>query len=220
MITETHPKPPPVQGGNIIETFTFEVRNFRIYKVLAAMSRLCFGLLESGTNNTSSSVSGIDARNIQRAYVDTLREWTWAKEHRDDPEANREYNRTLQFPEDREIQSMLSVPLQSIAMELGHAFQVFLGLQDAKHQLWVSDDSVGDGDKIMAALKGAIDALVGTGAVAPGAAETGEDTANFDYVGRIQPPISTPQVVIQEPATDVLPPTVPDAPDTPSVTVR
>jgi len=74
------------------------------------------------------------------------------------------------------------------------------------------------GDKILTTLKDAIDTLVGTGAVSEEAAEVGAPTANFDFVGRIKPPISSPQVIIQEPATGLSPPNVPDAPDTPSVT--
>lgn len=218
MVTETNPKAPPVAGGNIIETFIYEIRNFRIYKLLAAMSRLCFGLLECDSNNVSSSNSGVDSRNIQRAYADILREWDWAKEHRDDPQANQERSRTVQFPEDCEIQAMLSVPLQSVALELSHSFAVFVGQQDADHQIWVGDDGMAAGDTILATLKDAIDTLVGNGDVASEEAKVGAPTANFDFVGRIKPPISSPQVVIQEPSTDVRPPAVPDAPDTPSIT--
>lgn len=219
MITATNPTDPPIEGGATINTYRYKLRSFRLQKVLTNAAMFCFGIIECKSNNTSNSVSARDARNFQRSLADIEREWKWAKSKRDDPTGQMEDVYTIQFPRPSELQVMDNVKLQSVAFELLNFFRVVLGTQDALQSIWLGADTSSDGDTALETLKEITTALLGDGtADTNGIFNVGVPTANYSYVGRITPPISSPEVVAQEPSSGVTPARQPDAPDGPSIT--
>lgn len=219
MITQTNPIDPPIEGGAIIDTYRYRLRNFRVQKVLSHVAMFCIGLIECKSNNTSNSVSARDARNFQRALADIQREWDWAKGKRDDPTGDHEDVYTIQFPRPAELQVMPNIKLQSVAFEALNFFRVVLGTQDANQSIWLGADTSNDGDAALATLKDVTTALLGDGtADASGVFNVGVATANYSFVGRLSPPIASPEVIAQEPSSGVRPSRVPDTADTPSST--
>lgn len=218
MITQTNPTDPPIEGGATINTYRYRLRSFRIQKVLSNAAMMCFGLIECKSNNTSNSVSARDARNFQRAIADLEREWEWAKKKRDDPTGDMEDVYTIQFPRPSELQVMANGKLSSVAFELLNFFRVVLGAQDTNHSIWIGADTEADVDKALLTLKERTKELLGDGSEANGQFNVGVPTANYSYVGRINPPITSPEVVAQEPSAGVAPARQPDAADTGSIT--
>lgn len=220
MITQTNPIDPPVEGGATIDTYRYRVRNFRIQKVLTQAAMFAIGLIECKSNNTSNSVSARDARNFQRALADIKREWEWAKAKRDDPTGDLEDVYTIQFPRPAELQIMPNIKLQSVAFEALNFFRVVLGTQDTNTSIWVGSDTSNDGDTALTTLHEITSTLLGDGtADGNGTFNVGVPTANYSFVGRLSPPISSPEVIAQEGSSDVRPSRVPDSPDTQSSTV-
>jgi len=214
MITQTIPSEPPVQGGASIRTYLYKLKAFRVSQVLEAASSMCFGLVESRSNNTSNSISARAARNVQAGLKDIKRLWDWAKSHRDDPTGVLEDSFELQFPEPSEIGLMLNVKLRQVAFELQNFFRVTLGSQDATHGLWVGAETEADVDVAFATLTEIVTILVGDGSQdAAGTFNVGVATANYSHVGRLSPPLTNPRVAHAEPSSDNIPSRWPDAPD-------
>jgi hypothetical protein len=214
MITQTNPTSPPVRGGLIVDTYVYNVRSFRLQKVLASASMMCLALLECRSNNTSNSVSARDSANFQLALADILRDLDWAKLKRNDPAGLMERVYSVQFPRDNELQGMRNVKLQSVAFELNNFFHVLLGTQDLDHGIWIGAETDEDITTAFKTLSEITAVMLGDGkADANGSFNVGVRTASYAMIGMVNPPIISPTVTAQEPSSDLSPSVIPDAAD-------
>lgn len=219
MITELIVQPPQPTAGAQIKCHVYNLKNFRLHKMLQTVSRTLLWMLEADSNNAASTVIARDSRNVKLALDNIEAEWNRAKKYRDAPMGTLEKGYEINLPYPSEIQMMRNVKLQAAALELYNFAHVVALNDSAQLQQWVGEAMTEDGDLAISILKEVVTETLGTGGKDESSVvghDVGMQAPDYSRLGQLVPDVDNDVANLAEPSSENEPPAVPDTPDTPS----
>jgi len=216
MKTELEVSNPQPTAGQKIRVHRYNIRNFRLHKMLQTISRTMLFLLEADSNNASATHTARDSRNIQTALANVRSEWDRAKMYRDSPSGALEREYSILLPEPSEVQRMNNQKSQCVAQELYNLSTVIAFSDSGKLQQWVGEGASRDIETALSIAEQVILETVGDGQVGDSLVgfNVGAEAADFSILGSIAPDVDEDRAGLAEPsAGEVEPSVVPDTPD-------
>jgi hypothetical protein len=220
MITNLKVDQPQPIAGMEISVNQFNIKHFRLHKMLTEVSRMILFLLESDTNNSSAQVVARDARTINLGFKGIEKEWGFAKTHRNAPLGTLENSYAILLPKPSEVQRMKNRPAQCAAQELLNMANIMIFNDSASQQQWVGEGPARDIDDAILTAKTIVLSELGSGepdtAHATGFA-VGDEHPDYSRLGTLAPDVDLDKVTMAEPRVGaVQPSTVQDTLDVPS----
>jgi hypothetical protein len=198
----------------------FHIKNFRMHKMLAELSRILLFCLESDSNNSSAQVVARDSRNVQSALSSIEKELGYLETYRDAPMGTIEHSYSILLPKLSEIQRMNNRPMQCVAQELMNFGKVLIFNDSSQQQQWIGEGPNSDVRDSLSTVKTIVAETIGTGQPSEDHAtgyEVGPKHADYSRLGMLKPDVDMDSVSKAEPRVgSVIPPKVPDSPDVPS----
>lgn len=219
MNTELVVNPPEPTAGNQIKCHVYNLKNFRLHKMLQTISRGLLWQLEADSNNSASTVIARDSRNVQLIMATIEREWARAKKYRDAPMGNLERGYEINLPYPSEIQMMQNMKMQAVSQELFNLAHGIIHNDSAQLQQWIGEATTADVDQAVEICKEIILETLGTGDVDESSIvgyNVGAQAPDFSRLGRLIPDVDNDVANLAEPSSGSEPPAVPDTPDVPS----
>lgn len=211
MKTELIVNQPKVEGGLQIEVDQYNVRNFRLHKVLETCARSLLFLIESRSNNASAVTTPQDAKTVQGLWNMIVMEWERAKKFKGGPTGTLERVYHIVRPTPSELQKISNIKVKSAALELDHLMEIIIASDSANLDVYVGAESQSNIEEEILNVGSFLKEWLGdgsgpdaTGVVAP---------EGLRILGEVVPDVDLDTASMQEPSANVQPPRVPDAPD-------
>lgn len=220
MKTELIVNDPKIEPGKKIECDKYQVRHFRIHKVLESLARLSLFCIESRSNNSSSIVTKQDSVTIRQLWNLVKAEFARAKKFKGAATGTLERVYHIVRPTPSEIQRVMNLKVKSLSLETDHLMEIFIACDSAYLDVYLGDQSQSDLDASMANYEDFLNSWIGDGTLVEGSSED-EPMFNTGIVapeglrilGQVEPDVDLDLASHQEPSLDVQPARAPDAPD-------
>lgn len=219
MITNLKVDSPVPVAGMEISCNKFDIKHFRLHKMLSELTRMIMFLLESDTNNSAAQVVARDSRTVSLGFTAIEKEWEFAQKYRNAPLGTLEQGYSIVLPKPSEVQRMKNRPAQCAAQELMNLANVLIFNDSSTQQQWVGEGPARDIQDALDTAKEIVTSELGTGAADEGhptGYDVGSEHADYSRLGELKPDIDLDRVSIAEPSVTNRPPRVVDTPDIPS----